>query len=63
MPSEVAPFLTVRDQSGVGWRDVSYFEASTQEKKMELKGKMFQPRSLSKKGENAFFSFKKRSMI
>lgn len=30
---------------------------------MELKGKMFQPSFQSKKGENAFFSFKKRSVI
>lgn len=57
------PLLTIRDQSRGGWRDVSYFEASTQGKKMELKGKMFQPSSRSKKGENTFFSFRKRSMI
>ena len=43
MASEPTPVLTLRDQSGGGWRDVSYFEASTQGKKWNWKGKCFSP--------------------
>ena len=43
MASGATPVLTLRDQSGLAWRDGSYFEASTHGKKWNWKEKCFSP--------------------
>ena len=59
MASEPTPVLTLRDQSGGGWRDVSYFEASTQGKKWNWKGKCFSPALRLKKERMLSFLLQK----